>query len=83
MAFAATQITTDARPITPGDSTPVAFFGFYVGGAGDVVVKSAAGGPSGPNITFKACPVGMIIPLCICRVMAATTATNLVGFGPT
>lgn len=50
--------------------------GIYVGGTGDVIVKDSGG--AGP-ITFKAVPVGTILPISITRLMAATTATLIIG----
>lgn len=61
--------------ITKSDSTPVAFDAIYVGGAGDVVVRTFGG----VTLTFTAPPVGTIIPIRCDRVMAATSATLLVG----
>ncbi len=84
MAFNATQVTTNAKAVTKSDSTEVAFFGLYIGGTGDVAVKTLADGSSGTAITFVAVPAGTIIPLAVCRVMSAgTSATSIVGFGPT
>ncbi len=84
MAFNATQITTNAKAVTKSDDTEVAFFGFYVGTTGNVAVKTMADGPGGTAITFTAVPAGTIIPLAVCRIMSAnTTASNIVGFGPT
>lgn len=65
----------DGAAITPSDATVVAFDSIYVGGAGNVVVKT----PLGTTLTFTAPPVGTIIPIRCNRVMAATTATLLVG----
>lgn len=65
----------DGAAVTPSDSTVVAFDAVYVGGAGNVVVKT----PFGTTLTFTAPPVGTIIPIRCNRVMAATTATLLVG----
>ncbi len=84
MAYNATQITTNAKAVTKSDSTEVAFFGFYVGTTGDVAVKTMADGSSGTAVVFTAVPAGAIIPLAVCRIMSAgTTASNIVGFGPT
>ncbi len=59
----ATDLTTPARSI-------------YVGGAGDVVVKNAAG----TNVTFTAVPAGTTLPIQTTRVMATgTTATLLIA----
>jgi hypothetical protein len=79
MAYNATQITTDAKAVTPSDSTAVSFFGFYVGITGDVTVVTAAGSTT----TFTAVPAGQIIPVAVSKIKATgTTATDIVGFGP-
>jgi hypothetical protein len=79
MAYNATQITTDAKAVTPSDSTAVSFFGFYVGITGDVTVVTAAGSTT----TFTAVPAGQIIPVVVSKIKATgTTATDIVGFGP-
>lgn len=84
MAFDAALITRDALAVTKSDSTLVSFFGFYVGGTGDVAVVTSQQGPSGLPVIFKSVPAGQIIPLAVCRIMSTnTTATNIVGFGPT
>lgn len=62
--------------ITPSDTVDQAYSAIYVGGAGDVVVTMEAGGTV---VTFKAPPVGTILPIRVKRVMAATTATLLIG----
>jgi hypothetical protein len=48
----------------------------YVGGAGDVAVRMPG---STTTVVFTAPPVGTILPIKAHRVMAATTATLLVG----
>lgn len=48
----------------------------YVGGAGDVIVLAADGTTS---VTFKAVPVGTVLPIGTKRVMNGTTATLLVA----
>lgn len=79
MAYNASQITLDAKAITPSDSMVVSFFGFYVGITGDVTVVTAAG----TTTTFTAVPAGQIIPVAISKVNSTnTTATDIVGFGP-
>ena len=65
----------DGAAITKSDSTVVAFDAVYVGGTGDLVVKT----PQNNTLTFSAVPAGSIIPIRCNRVMAATTATLLVG----
>jgi hypothetical protein len=83
MSYNSTQITTEALAVTKSDSTKVSFFGLYVGGTGDVTVKTSKQGPGGATVTFPAVPAGSILPICVCMVMSTgTTATNIVGFGP-
>ena len=64
--------------ITPDDdadlTTPTR--AIYVGGAGDVVVKSA----DNVTVTFSAVPAGTTLPIVTSRVMSTgTTATNLLA----
>lgn len=47
----------------------------YIGGAGNVTIKDMAG----TALTFTAPPVGSVLPVRARQVMAATTATLLVG----
>lgn len=70
---------SDFVAITKSDSTDLAALkirGIYVGGTGDVIVRAVG---SSTTITFSAVPVGVILPIFVSRVMAATTASNLVG----
>lgn len=66
---------TGVVSITPSDSTPLNLRGVYVGGTGDVVVKCVDGSTG----TYKAVPVGTQLVGQFVRIMAATTATNLLG----
>lgn len=62
--------------ITPSDSTVLAITrGIYVGGNGNLVVTMIDGGV----LTFTGVLAGMIYPLQVSKVMAATTATGLIG----
>lgn len=63
--------------ITKSDTTvlPSEMTGIYVGGTGDVVCKNA----SDVTVTFKAVPVGTCLRIRPTKVLAATTATLLVG----
>jgi len=77
-AVTATGPGTDAFTITPSDTTSFTTNArsIYVGGAGDVTIVT----PVGTVVTFKAVPVGSILPVQARRVnTTATTATNLVG----
>lgn len=66
------------KTITPSDTTSVNCRAIYVGGAGSLTI-SPDGTTAGVVITAP--PVGTILPLELNsgRVMAATTATLLVG----
>lgn len=71
-AFAAVA-KSDTVPIGGGASR-----GLYIGGGGDVVVKSVSDGSA---VTFKAVPAGTILPIRVNFVMAATTATDIIALG--
>ena len=61
---------------TPSDSTDLTgSIGLYIGGAGNVAVRTL-NDPS-TTVTFTAPPVGTFIPGNFTRVMAATTATQI------
>ena len=66
----------DAVAITKSDTESNTFSSIYVGGTGAVAVETE----DGTTVTFSAVPVGTIIPIRTRRVLAATTATLLVGF---
>lgn len=62
--------------VTPSDATDLTgCIGLYVGGAGDVAARTL--NAPATTVTFTAPPVGTFIPGNFTRVMAATTATNL------
>jgi len=66
-----------AVAITPSDTVQQTYRGIYVGGAGDVAVVMEGGGAA---VTFKAPPVGTLLPVRTSKVMATnTTATLLLG----
>jgi hypothetical protein len=60
--------------VTKSDSTALEFHALWIGTAGDVVVKITA---DADPVTFKNVPVGWL-PVCGERVMAATTAADIV-----
>lgn len=62
--------------VTPSDSTELKFKAIYVGGTGSVVLRQA--GSDGAAVTFAAVPAGTQLLVSGTRVMAASTATNLV-----
>lgn len=67
-------------PVTPSDTTSVSCKGIYVGGTGTVVV---AAGPTATPVSFVGVPTGTCLPIELKdgRIMAATTATNIVQLG--
>lgn len=70
--------TSKGVAITPNDSTDLTGIKqIYIGGAGNLAVRLVRD----PNttLTFTAPPVGSVMKLHVTRVMAATTATNLIG----
>lgn len=66
-----------AKSVTPGADTFAVPVHIYVGGSGNVAVRSANGAPA---VTFVALPAGSMVP---CRVIgidvAGTTATSLIA----
>ena len=50
--------------------------GLYIGTTGDVVVKTH---PTSATVTYKSVPAGMILPINVYQVRAATTAADIVG----
>jgi hypothetical protein len=70
------QLATSAFAITPSDTTRINASAVYAGAAGTVIIEPV--GNPGSAITFTV-PAGGYV-LCQCsRVMAASTATGLVG----
>lgn len=65
----------DGFAVTKSDSTAIRFDALYVGGTGDVTVRTTRG----TTLEFEAVPAGTILPISGDRVMAATTATLIVG----
>ena len=65
-----------AAAITPSDSTELNCRALYVGSAGNVVVQMPGRDTA---ITFANVQAGTFMPVSVWRVMAATTATNLLA----
>lgn len=80
MSFKVSRITADGVAITPSNATQLSLFGFYVGVTGDVTILTSLG----TSLLFKAVPAGKIIRIGISKIMSTgTTATGIVGLGPT
>lgn len=75
--------TLDASPaygaaaVTKSDTTIVGARSLYIGGAGDLAIIPVDGGST--TVTFVGVPAGTIMPVYAWKVMAATTATNIVA----
>jgi|GEM_PF-2327143 len=65
----------DAVAITTSATENNTFSSIYVGGAGNVDVVTEAG----TTVSFVAVPVGTILPIRTIKVLATSTATNMVG----
>ena len=73
---------TQAAAVSPSDSTELNARALYVGGAGNVVVQMMGIpniSPGTVSVTFAGVPAGTLLPISVRRVMAATTATNIVA----
>lgn len=75
---AATVPASVAATITPNDSTVLSGMrALYVGGTGDVVATIG-----GTDVTFKAVPVGTLLPIIATKIKATgTTATLMISLG--
>jgi hypothetical protein len=62
-----------ASAVTPSDTTLINCRAIYVGGAGNVAIKTNSGATA---VTFTAPPVGTIIPVMIDRGMIMSTNTT-------
>lgn len=66
----------DAEEVTASDTAPVAYRALYVGGSGDVKIKTA----NGSAVTFSNVVAGQILPVRATLVYSTgTTATDIVG----
>ena len=70
------RVWGDAEAITKSDTASNAYSAIYVGGAGNLTVVTEAG----TTVTFSGVPAGTVLPIRTQKVLAATTATLLVGF---
>ena len=68
---------TRAVAVTPSDSTILNARSLYIGGAGNVAVQTVV--DPATTVIFNGVPAGTILPVTVLRVLAATTATNIVA----
>ena len=73
---------TSIVAVTKSDSTDLTGArGIYVGGAGDVAVKTVNGDSATTAVTISTVAAGTILPIRITRVMSTnTTATAILAF---
>ena len=86
MAFNATLVPIDCQAVTPDDNKFIAPFFLYVGGTGNVTVlpKAQEGQPTPTAVTYVNVPAGTYLYVQVCKVFqTGTTATGIVGHGPT
>lgn len=70
-------LASDAFAITPSDATTQRAAALFVGGAGNVAVKTE----DGTTLTFTGVTAGSILPVKVSQVLATgTTATTIAGF---
>jgi hypothetical protein len=62
--------------VTPSATAPNVYKALYIGGAGNVDVEQRG---SGITASFKAVPVGTILPINTMKVLATTGATLIIG----
>ena len=65
-----------AQAVTPSDTTPVFCRAIYIGGAGNIAVKTTAAAAA---VTFIAPPIGTVLPVMIDggSIMATNTTATL------
>jgi len=72
----ATVAAHGARAVTPSDSTVLEVTrGLFIGTTGDVAVTMA----DGQAVTFSNLASGVILPIQVTKVMAATTASDILA----
>jgi hypothetical protein len=69
------NVYTKAIAVTPSDSTVVAARALYIGGAGNVAIKTDANAAA---VVFTAPPVGSVIPVQAYQVMSTSTTATLI-----
>ena len=64
--------------VTKSDTVANQFKALYIGGLGGTVDVEQRGG-SGITASFASVPTGTIIPVMTEKILASTTATNIIG----
>lgn len=62
--------------VTKSDTVSNQFKALYIGGGGTVDIEQRS---SGTTASFASVPTGTILPVNTSKVLASTTATNIVG----
>ena len=72
--------STHVVAVTPSDDTDLTGArALFVGGAGNLAIRTTQGASNTATVTLTGVTAGSIIPIQVTRVMAATTATNIVA----
>lgn len=66
----------NAVAVTPSDTTVQLYRSLWIGGAGNVSFIPIGGDTA---VTLLAVPAGTLLPVAVSKVLAATTATAVVG----
>lgn len=80
--FGPTGPASQGVAVTKSDSTAVSFRALWVGGAGDlslIFLNDTTNDGAGTAVTISAVAAGTLLPFAVRRVLAATTATLIVG----
>lgn len=68
-------VPSRAFAVTPSNTTEIRAMALYIGTGGNVAVETTGG----DTVTFANVPDGHIILLSVSKVMAATTASDIIG----
>lgn len=87
MALGRVGSAVKAKAVVPSDSTIITFGcrALYVGGSGNLAVILAEdydpASPTANSVTFANVPAGSVLPIAVVKVLAATSATNILALG--
>lgn len=77
-----TSVASQGTAITPSDTTVLGYRSLWVGTGGDLSViffDDSSNAGAGAAVTIKNVADGTLLPIAVKKVMAATTATDIVG----